>query len=86
MQEVYEELIEKFKNLKNENIVVAVSGGADSITLLHLMARVKKETNINVICAHVNHNVRVESESEKVFVEDFCKENDVIYENRKLWR
>ena len=84
MQEVYEELIEKFKNLKNENIVVAVSGGADSITLLHLMARVKKETNINVICAHVNHNVRVESESEKVFVENFCKENDVIFEYMKI--
>ena len=84
MQDVYKELIQEFSKLGNENIVVAVSGGADSITLLHLMAKVKKISNINVICAHVNHNVREESESEKVFVENFCKENDVIFEYMKI--
>ena len=40
--------------------------------LLHLLERVRDVTPINIVCAHVNHNKRIESEDEKVFVENYC--------------
>mgnify|MGYP006056542959 CR=1 FL=1 len=57
------------KNLNTQNdthIVIGVSAGPDSMALLHSAI-----TNLNktIICAHINHNVRTESnEEEKYFV------------------
>ena len=62
-------------------IVVGVSGGPDSMALLHLVSRVKRALDISVICAHVNHNVRKESAEEKIFVENFCRNNDIIFDS-----
>lgn len=84
MQEVYLEIKKELKDIKNKNIIVAVSGGADSMTLLHLLVRVKEELDINIVCAHVNHNMRVESENEKDFVRNFCEKNGVIFEYMKI--
>lgn len=61
--------------------VVAVSGGPDSMALLHLVNRLKEKIDISVICAHVNHNVRKESAGEKIFVEQFCHQNKIIFES-----
>ena len=60
----------EFKN--NDTIVIGCSTGPDSMALLHLLTRIKKAIDITVVCAHVNHNVRKESESELVFVKNFC--------------
>ena len=68
----------------NEYVVIALSGGPDSMALLHLLIRLRKEKNINIVCAHVNHNLRVESEDEKIFVENYCKENNLIFEYMKI--
>lgn len=61
-------------------VVVACSGGPDSMALLSLLCSIKREIDIQVICAHVNHNVRRESESEKVFVERFCRDHNVVFD------
>ena len=68
----------------NEYVVIALSGGPDSMALLHLLIRLRQEKNINIVCAHVNHNLRVESEDEKIFVENYCKENNLIFEYMKI--
>ena len=68
----------------NEYVVIALSGGTDSMALLHLLIRLREEKNINIVCAHVNHNLRVESEDEKIFVENYCKENNLIFEYMKI--
>ena len=39
-------------------------GGADSMALLHLLLTLKETKAINIICAHVNHNIRKESATE----------------------
>ncbi len=62
-------------------VVVGVSGGPDSMALLHVLARVKKTLDISIVCAHVNHNVRKESAEEKIFVESFCRNNDIIFDS-----
>ncbi len=56
-----------------EGIVVAVSGGADSICLLlQLMEYARKNRN-TLYVAHVNHGLRPEAEGEARYVEMLCK-------------
>lgn len=53
-------------------VIVALSGGADSMALTHvLMQRFAQE---RLLCAHVNHMLRgEEAEADARFVEDFCR-------------
>ncbi len=78
---------EKFLNnllKKNDTIVVATSGGPDSMALLRLLISLKDTYNLNIICAHVNHNVRKESEKEKTFVENYAVINKIKFEYMKI--
>ena len=66
--------------LDNDTVVCATSGGVDSMTLLNILIEYKQEKNINIICAHINHNLREESFEEYDFVKEYCKKNDIIFE------
>lgn len=65
---------------KNSKIVVAVSGGPDSMCLLSLLCSLKKDKNYEIICAHVNHKIRIESDEEAIMVEKYCQDNNIIFE------
>lgn len=86
MKEIYKEAYDYIKNecKKDACLIVAVSGGPDSMALLHMLIQLRSVCKYKIICAHVNHNVRKESAEEKVFVEAFCKQNDVIFEYMKI--
>lgn len=66
--------------VKQNRVVVAVSGGPDSMCLLYLVKKVSSK----VIVAHVNHNLRKESEKEEKMVQDFCNKNNLIFETTKI--
>ncbi len=58
-----------------ESIVVGVSGGADSVALLHVLLQLRDEWNLSLIVAHVNHGLRgEESDRDQAFVEALCKQ------------
>lgn len=65
-------------------VVVAVSGGPDSMTLLHILLQLQKQFDMKIICAHVHHNIRSESDAEKEFVESYCKKHGIIFEYFKI--
>ena len=69
---------------KDDVIVVATSGGPDSMCLLNVLNSLQEKLNLKLICAHVNHNLRKESEYEKEFVENFCLKNNIIFEYTKF--
>lgn len=69
---------------ENDYIIVGVSGGPDSMALLHFLISLRKNISFNIVCAHVNHNVREESKSEKELVNNYCKENNIIFEYMKI--
>ena len=68
----------------SDSVIVACSGGPDSMALLSLVVKIKNDIGLKVIVAHINHNVREESESEKDFVYDYCMKNDLIFEYMKI--
>lgn len=53
-------------------IVVGVSGGADSMALLHILHRYCREKGGEVIAAHLNHGLRREAIQEEQLVKDTC--------------
>lgn len=56
-----------------ETIVVAVSGGADSVCLLHMLTRWQSEFDIKLHVAHLNHQLRgAESEADAKYVLDLA--------------
>ena len=70
--------IKKYGLIKNgDNIVVGVSGGPDSMTLLNVLINIKEELGFEIIVAHINHMIREESEQETVYVEKFCEDKNV---------
>ena len=61
-----------------EQIVCALSGGADSMALLFAMYLLKEKLGIRLAAAHFNHNLRgAESDADEVFVREFCTRYDV---------
>lgn len=60
---------------ENEGVLVALSGGADSSALLHLLCRLREKSGFPLYAAHVNHNIRTELYgNEAARDESFCRE------------
>lgn len=55
-----------------DRIVLAVSGGMDSMCMLHLFWRLTKKINIYLVVVNFNHNLRKESIKEAKIVKDFA--------------
>ena len=64
---------------KGDKIVVAVSGGPDSMCLIDTLYRLKDELEFSILVAHVNHGIRIESDLEKEYVEKYCKERNIPF-------
>ncbi len=77
-----EKALNYFKSIlkKDDTIVVACSGGPDSMCLLSLILSLKEKYNLKIICAHVNHNIREESKEEEIFVQKYASDNNIIFE------
>ncbi|MBI1921055.1 MAG: tRNA lysidine(34) synthetase TilS [Geobacter sp.] len=57
---------------KGERVVVAVSGGADSVALLDILASLE-EYRLQLVVAHLNHRLRgTESDGDEAFVRDLA--------------
>ncbi len=68
-------------NIDNDYVVVGVSTGCDSMALFHYLIN---NTSKKIICAHINHNVRKESNEEEEYLRNYCLENNIIFETIKL--
>lgn len=60
------------------HLVVAVSGGVDSMVLLDLLRRIRDDWDLKITVAHVNYQLRgKESDHDQQLVQDFCDAYDV---------
>lgn len=74
MKNKVKQTIKKYNLInKEDKILVAVSGGPDSISLLNVL----HDLGYNLCVAHVNHGLRENAKKDEEFVENFCKEKNI---------
>ncbi len=71
--------IEKYRLLESvKSVSVGVSGGADSMCLLHILSSLKEKYGIVITAVHVNHNLRGEEAlRDENLVRDYCREKGI---------
>ena len=69
---------------EGDKIVIGVSGGPDSITLLNVLNKFKEKLNIKIYVAHINHMIRAEADEETEYVKEFCNRLDVEFFCKKI--
>ena len=65
----------------DDTIVVAVSGGPDSIAMLNILNEIRKEKimQFDLIVAHINHMIREEAVEDEKYVQEYCEKNQIQY-------
>lgn len=81
-----EHKVESFLNRHNlsltgKKMIVGVSGGPDSLALLHFLWKRRERWSLNLFAVHVDHMFRGEqSYLEAVFVKEFCQKLNIPFE------
>ena len=74
-------------------ILCAVSGGRDSMCLLHYLHQLSRERDFRVAAAHLNHGMRQTAERDEGLVRSFCAEREIpfyvgyekVYDRAREW-
>ena len=72
------------KNIDINNdkyVIIGVSSGPDSMALLNML---KENLKCEIVCAHINHNIRKQSDEEEKYLKEYCKKNNIIFETMKI--
>ena len=65
---------------KGNHVLVALSGGPDSVALFDLFYRIRQDLDLKISVGHYNHELRgSESEADELFVKNLCQERDVEF-------
>lgn len=72
--------INKYNLIENgDRIVLGLSGGPDSICLLHILYRLKEILNIEVYAAHLNHQIRgIEAQKDALYISQICEDLGIM--------
>ncbi|PRX39875.1 tRNA(Ile)-lysidine synthase [Planifilum fimeticola] len=70
---------------RGDTVLVGVSGGPDSMALLHALWRLSAEEEWNILAVHVNHQLRGKaSEADQAYVESRCREWGIPCDIRRV--
>lgn len=71
--------------MENKKMVVGVSGGPDSLALLHYLWVQKEKKNLSIVVAHVDHMFRgQESYEDALFVKEYCEQKGIPFEMARI--
>lgn len=81
MNDKITQTVEKYHMLADgDTVLIALSGGADSVFLAEYLLSVKEKYNLKLIAAHVEHGIRGgESLADCGFCEKYCRENNITF-------
>jgi len=58
---------------EKDKVVLGVSGGPDSISMLHVLWKLTKILSFEIVVAHINHGIREEATEDEQYVEKWCQ-------------
>ena len=67
-----------------ERLVLAVSGGPDSVAMTHVMARLREEISCSLVIASMDHSIRKESSRDFDFVRALAEESGLEFHGKKI--
>jgi len=74
LTDTFKKTIKHYRLLsKGDAVLVAVSGGPDSVALLYLLNSLRKELGLRLHVAHLDHRLRKDSSRDRRFVEELCR-------------
>jgi tRNA(Ile)-lysidine synthetase-like protein len=69
---------------RNAVIIVGLSGGPDSVFLLHFLASLQQEYNLTLIAAHLNHEWRTEAHQEQLDCQAIAAKLNITFVTAKI--
>lgn len=80
------EYIDRYSMLHyGDKVIVAVSGGPDSMCLIHILNSLKNLYGLTLYAAHVNHCLRGrEADEDEEYVRSFCVENSIGFFSKRV--
>ena len=79
--------IKKYNLIEDgDKVVVGVSGGPDSISLLNILNNFQKNKilKFEIIVAHINHQIRKEANDDEEYVRKYCEKNDIKFYAKRI--
>lgn len=79
--------IQKYELIKpGDKLVVGVSGGPDSITMLDILLKIQqtKQISFDFVVVHVNHMIREEAKADEEYVKNYCIKNDIQFYTKSI--
>ena len=62
---------------ENDHVLVACSGGPDSMALFHILKEISSEYALKLYLIHLNHGIRNEADEDEAFVRQVAKDSGV---------
>ena len=87
-----DQIYEKVKNyidtrdmiMADDIVAAGISGGADSVCLLHILWRLRQERPFLLVAVHVNHGLRKEAGEDAAFVKKLCEAWEIPFLLREV--
>lgn len=85
LQKIMETIKENQMFNKEDKIIVGVSGGPDSMCLLHILSTLRNTYFIDIVAAHLNHGLRgKDADEDEEYVKKFCKKNNIEFYSKRV--
>lgn len=79
-----EQIRRRGDGVQGQRVLVACSGGGDSMALLAFLWSIRKTLDLELAVAHVDHGLRTESAQDAEFVSQWARELDLDYVETRL--
>ena len=70
LQKVRSFFVTQGLDVRHDSIVVACSGGPDSLTLLDVLSQLQTEWNMSVTACYIHHGIRKAADQEVLMVQE----------------
>ena len=89
MKEEVLKTIKKYNLIESgDKLVLGVSGGPDSISMLNVLREIAEDETIDlkfqIVVSHINHNIRKEAKEDEEFVKKYCDENNIKFFSKSI--